>query len=504
MKETQMTVAGKPKAGALSACKQWETFPWKSIKTHVNRLQMRIAKATREGHHHKVKSLQWLLTHSYYAKLLATKRITQNKGKDTPGVDGVVWKTPVQKMKAASALKRRGYRPQPLRRIYIPKREGGQRPLSIPTLFDRATQALHLMALEPVVETRADRHAYGFRPKRSCADAIAQCFIVLSKQTAPSWILEGDIKSCFDTIGFSWLLKETPMDKKILEKWLNAGYIENKTLHVTEEGTPQGGIISPCLLVNVLAGLETTVKAVVRQQDKVNVCVYADDFIITGASQKVLEDKVKPVVKAFLAERDLTLSETKTKITHIDEGFDFLGFNIRKYKGKLLIKPSKKRVKRFLNHIREVIEKSGQLTAEQLIKKLNPKIRGWCNYYRHVVAKETFNYVDCHIFRKLKQWTRRRHPGKSAHWRMKRYFRQERNRHWIFHAKTTAKDGKSKITDLFYAAQVPIERHVKIRCKATPYHPVFNAYFKHRHAKRLAKVHSGLLGCLDGDSLRIA
>ena len=504
MKETQMTVAGKPKTGALSACGKWETLPWKTIEAHVKRLQMRIAKATREGHHHRVKSLQWLLTHSYYAKLLAVRRITQNKGKDTPGVDGVVWKTPAQKMEAAATIKRRSYQPQPLKRIYIPKKEGGKRPLSIPTLLDRATQALHLMALEPVVETRADRHAYGFRPKRSCADAIGQCFIALSKQTAPSWILEGDIKSCFDTIGFSWLLKETPMDRKILEKWLNAGYIENKTLHVTEEGTPQGSIISPCLLVNVLSGLEATVKAVVRQQDKVNICVYADDFIITGASREVLEDKVKPAVKAFLAERNLTLSETKTKITHIEEGFNFLGFNIRKYKGKFLTKPSKKRVKKFLGHIREDIEKSGGLTAERLISKLNPKIRGWCNYYRHAASKRTFQNVDCHIFRKLKQWTKRRHPGKNTTWRTKQYFRQERNRHWIFHAKAKAEEGKSKIVDLFYASRVPIKRHVKIRCEATPYHPAFKAYFKERYAKRLAKAHRGLPGCFEGNSLRIA
>lgn len=256
-------------------------------------------------------------------------------------------------------------------------------------------------------------------------------------------------------------------------------------------------------MVNTLAGLEAAVKAAVKRQDKVNICVYADDFIITGASREILEEKVKPEVKAFLAKRNLTLSETKTKITHIEEGFDFLGFNIRKYKGKLLIKPSLKSVNRFLNNIREIIEKSKGLTAEQLISKLNPKIRGWCNYFRHVVAKETFKKLDCHIFKKLQQWTRRRHPNKSVDWRRQKYFRQKGDRNWIFYAKTT-KEGKSKTTDLFYAAQVPIERHVKIKCEATPYDPTFKEYFKQRRAKRLNKAHRGLLGHLDGDGLRIA
>ncbi len=499
-----MTATGKPGTGALSASMRWETILWKPVKTHVKRLQMRIAKAVREGRHHKAKSLQWILTHSYYAKLLAIRRITQNRGKDTPGVDGIVWKASVQKMRAAAAIKRHGYQPQPLRRVYIPKKDGSKRPLSIPTMIDRASQVLHLMALEPAVETLADRHAYGFRPDRSCADAIEQCFNALSRNSSASWILEGDIKSCFDKISFSWLLDNTMMDKIVLKKWLKAGYVEDKTFHSTKEGTPQGSTISPCLLVNVLTGFEAAVKAGLKKQDKVNVCVYADDFIITGASREILEDKVKPAVKAFLAKRNLTLSETKTKITHIDDGFDFLGFNIRKYKGKLLIKPSKKSIKRFLSSVREFIGKSIGWTTSDLIRKLNLKIRGWCNYYRHVVSKETFSKIDQRIFKKLKQWTKRRHPEKSVSWRMKKYFRQEGNRHWIFHAKVAVKESANKIIDLFYASEVRIERHVKIRCEATPYNPAFKEYFKKRHAKRLTKTRGGLLGNLDGDGLRIA
>lgn len=404
-------------------------------------------------------------------------------------------------MQAASAIKRRGYQPQPLRRIYILKKDGNRkRPLSIPTTGDRAMQALHLLALEPVVETIADRHSYGFRPDRSCADAIGQCFTTLARKVSPSWTLEGDIESCFDKISFSWILDNTQMDKVILKKWLETGYIENKILHSIEEGIYQGSTFSPCLLVNTLAGLEAAVKAVTKQQDKVNVCVYADDFIITGTSQEILENKVKPAVKAFLAKRNLTLSEKKTKITHIDEGFDFLGFNIRKYKGKLLIKPSKNSIKSFLSNIREVIRKSIGWRTSDLIRLLNQKIRGWCNYYRHVVSKETFSKIDCNIFKKLIQWIKRRHPNKNTQWRIKKYFKQVGNRRWVFYAK----DDLNKEINLFQASQVPIERHVKIKCEATSYNPVFKEYFKKRRTKRLAKAHSGLLGHLDGDGLRIA
>ena len=506
MKKLQMTTTGKPEVGASSACTiTWETIDWNSIKVHVKRLQMRIAKAVRGGRHHKVKTLQWLLTHSYYAKLLATRRVTQNPGKNTPGVDGIVWKTAEEKMQAVSMIKRRGYQPQPLRRIYIPKKDGNsKRPLSIPTMIDRSSQAIHLMALEPVVEIMADRNSYGFRPNRSCADAIEQCFRALARKCSASWILEGDIKSCFDKISHTWLLEHTIMDKVMLKKWLNAGYMEKGTIYPMEEGTPQGGIISPCLLVNALAGLEASVKALVRPSDKVNICVYADDFVITGATREVLEEKVKPAVQAFLAKRGLTLSETKTKITDIDKGFDFLGFNIRKYKGKLLIKPAKANVNLHLNNLRELIRGSVGWTTSELIRQLNPKIRGWSYYYRHVVAKETFSKVDDSVFKALKHWIKRRHPQKNAHWRMKKYFRKEGSRHWMFSVKTLTKEGTVQILDLFSAAKVSIKRHVKIRSDATPYDPAFREYLKKRHTKRLVKVKAGLPGQLDGAGLRIA
>jgi RNA-directed DNA polymerase len=403
-KRKQMTA----RADASLTLTTWSNINWVTVETQVKQLQLRIAKATRESKHRKVKSLQWLLTHSYYAKLLAVKRVTTNRGCKTPGVDRIVWRTPSQKMRAVSMLKRRGYKPQPLRRIYIPKKNGKLRPLGIPTILCRAQQALYLLALEPVSESIADNQAYGFRPKRSCADAIEQCFKILASKNRAQWVLEGDIKACFDEISHDWLLRNIPMDKTMLSKWLKAGYMENGQLHSTSKGTPQGGIISPTLLTITLAGLEKALKAATTQQDKVNLVTYADDFIITGATREVLEHTVKPIVENFIRERGLELSIEKTIITHINDGFDFLGFNIRKYKDKLLIKPAKKNVVAFLENIRTIIKKNATAKTEYLIHLLNPKLRGWTNYYKHAVSSETFAKVDHNIFQAIRTWAVRR------------------------------------------------------------------------------------------------
>ncbi len=475
--------------GASATSNQtWLTINWGQVGKEVKRLQMRIAKAAREKRYGKVRALQWILTHSFSAKLLAVKRVTQSSGAKTPGVDGVTWKTSKQKIKAVKSLQRRGYKTQPLRRIYIPKSRGGQRPLSIPPMRCRAMQALHLLALEPVAEMRADKNAYGFRPKRSTADAIEQCFNMLAKKVSPSWVLEGDIRACFDSLSGSWIQENIPMDKLLLTKWLRAGYIEEKTLHSTFDGVPQGSVISPCILVLALSGLEEAVKsAISRRNDKVHVISYADDFVITGASKEVLENKVMPVVVSFLKERGLELSQAKTKITHIDEGFDFLGFNVRKYKGKLLIKPSKKNVKSFLDTIRKLIKSNATTTTEALIYQLNPRIRGWANYFCHVVAKETFSYVDHFIFQTILQWVKRRHPNKSVEWKLKKYYRSQGLRNWIFSTAVMGKKGQKVFLNLFSATQIPIRRHLKIRAEATPYDPQYMEYFlKRKVIKRKA------------------
>lgn len=480
-----MTTMAQSLIGASSASKiTWDTIQWSHVNKEVQRLQMRIAKAVREKRYGKVKALQWLLTHSFSAKLMAVKRVSQNSGARTPGVDGVLWRTPRQKIKAVGSLQRRSYKTQPLRRIYIPKNQGGCRPLSIPSMACRAMQALHLLALEPVMEMRADKHAYGFRPKRSTADAISQCFNALARKTSTPWILEGDIQACFDRLSANWLLDHIPMDKKVLSKWLTAGYMEKRTLYSTYEGVPQGGIISPAILVLALSRLEEAVKNVTSQKDCINVIAYADDFVITGATREVLEHKVKPAVEIFLKERGLELSSQKTKLTHIDTGFDFLGFNLRKYKGTLLIKPSKKSTKSFLDRIRKLIKYQATAKTEELIHQLSPKIRGWANYYRHVAAKSTFSYVDHATLDAIMRWVKRRHPDKRADWMYKKYFRTRGSRRWVFSTVIKDKKGQKTFLDIFRAEQIPIRRHVKIRAEATPYDPQYKEYFLKREGLR--------------------
>lgn len=237
--EKQMTAI---KAGASSACQSWNNIDPDAMQQQVTRLQMRIAKAIKEGKHGKAKALQWLLTHSFAAKYLAVKRVTENKGKKTPGIDGARWLTPEAKYSATLSLKRKGYKASPLRRIYIPKPNGKQRPLGIPTMKDRAMQALYALALSPIAETLADPNSYGFRPKRSTADAIAQCFNALVKKHSAKWVFEADIKACFDNINHDWLMRHIPMDKMLLSQWLKSGYMENDLLYATEGGTPQGGL----------------------------------------------------------------------------------------------------------------------------------------------------------------------------------------------------------------------------------------------------------------------
>lgn len=482
-----------PSVGASSGQQvDWLSIDWDQCKQVVKRLQARIVKATQESRWGKVKALQWLLTHSFSGKALAIKRVTGNQGKKTPGVDNVVWYTPLAKSQALLTLRRRGYHPLPLRRIYIPKRNGSMRPLGIPTMTDRALQALHLLALEPVAETTADSHSYGFRPQRGTADAIGHCFTALSRKQPGEWILEGDIKSCFDQISHQWMIKNIPTDTLILQKWLEAGYIEDQKLFPTEAGTPQGGIISPTAANMTLDGLQdvlaTAFPKTTRRgrQAKVNLIRYCDDFVITGSSKELLENEVKPMVRKFLAERGLKLSEEKTRITHLQEGFDFLGQNIRKYGEKLLITPSKRSVSTFLGKIRAIVKGNKQAKQAHLIQQLNPVIRGWAKYHRHVVAKKTFQRVEHEIWRILWQWAKRRHPMKTNGWIKRRYFHRIEHRDWIFAAENgdQQSDEQRQKISLISIADVPIQRHLKIRADANPFDPAWVSYFKKRNAAK--------------------
>lgn len=461
----------------------WHTIDWETCHRRVRRLQVRIAKATKNGDWRKAKQLQRMLVRSFSSKAIAVKRVTENRGRKTAGVDGETWDTPKTKWEAISRLTRKGYKPKPLRRVYIPKANGKRRPLGIPTMLDRAMQALYLLALEPVSETTADRNSYGFRPMRSTADAIEQLFVNLGRKSSAQWVLEGDIRGCFDNISHDWLIENVPLDKSILQKWLKAGYMESNRLNPAEAGTPQGGIISPVLANLALDGLEEVLESHFGKKNtkasyktKVNFVRYADDFVITGISKELLEQEVQPVVEAFMAERGLSLAPEKTVITHISEGFDFLGQNVRKYNGKCLIKPSHKNLKTFLANVRNVLNANKTMPAWWIIAKLNPMIRGWANYHRGVVAKETFNYVDYRIWKMLWQWCKRRHSNRRKRWIKGKYFKSVKTRNWVFQG--IAPSGQ--VYSLLYASDTPIKRHTKIRAEANPYNPADELYFEQR------------------------
>ena len=463
----------------------WQTLDWERARRSVRRLQMRIAKAVKEGNHSKVKSLQWLLTHSFHAKMLAVKRVTSNQGRKTPGIDGILWKGSKARMQAVRSLKRRGYNPQPLRRIYIPKKNGKKRPLSIPTMHDRAMQALYKLALSPVAETTADRNSYGFREGRSCADAVQAAFNALSKPNSASYILEADITGCFDNICKRWLLDNIPMDKTILQKWLEAGYVEDNIRYPSLKGTPQGGIISPLLANMTLDGLEKIIKSSIPRRKRVNFVRYADDFVVTGKSKTILVQEIKPAIEKFLIERGLELSEEKTAITHIKDGFTFLGQTFRKHGNKLHVTPAKEGIQTLLRNIGDLIRSHVSVSMAGLIKKLNAVLRGWANYHRHVVSSKAFARVDTYVFEQLWRMVKRRHQNKTNGWLYKKYWSAGGKHVFSIHHKYKEKLRTMKVVRI---SSLGIKRHIKIKADANPYLPEFGYYFWRRKHVKGAKV----------------
>jgi RNA-directed DNA polymerase len=451
---------------------QWNNIDWKTVEKFVNRLQSRIAKAVKNKKWSLVKRLQYLLTHSYYAKLLAVKNITQNKGKRTAGIDGETWSSPEAKMKAVFGMTDKKYVSKPLRRVYIEKPgKKKKRPLGIPTMFDRSMQALYAIALSPIAETTGDKRSFGFRKFRSTQDAREKAFSNLCHKWSPEWILEGDIKGCFDNINHQWLIDNIPMDKSILKQFLKAGYVYDHKLFPTDAGTPQGGIISPILANMTLDGIEklltdkyhTGKNGMISQgqasKHKVNFLRYADDFIVTAKTEEIAKE-VKELIKEFLKDRGLELSDEKTLITHIDDGFDFLGWNFRKYEGKLLVKPSEKSIKKFTEEISAKIERGKAWTQEALIDNLNPIVIGWTNYHRSTAASKIFNKLDSRIWNMLWHWAKRRHPEKSKYWIADRYWHSARNRNWVF---STVKNELKLLSD------TKIVRHTQLRSDMNPY-----------------------------------
>lgn len=482
-------------SATLRAPSEWAAIDWRRVQKNVKVMQFRLTKATQAGDWRRVKTLQRWLTNSFSAKALAVKRVTENQGKRTAGVDRQLWDTPLQKFAAIAQLEKRLYRPLPLRRVYIPKSDGKERPLGIPTMKDRAMQALHLLALDPVLETVSDPNSYGFRKNRCTADAMSQIFLQTCRKVSAQWVLDADIEGFFDNISHEWLLNHVRMDKEVLRKWLKSGVIDRKQLLATTAGTPQGGIISPALANWTLNGLETQLIAhceakwgvAKTKKLKIGVIRYADDFVVTGASQELLETEIKPWIEAFLAIRGLRLSSAKTKIVHIDQGFDFLGWNFRKYVGKLLIKPSKKNVKAFYEKLRKIISDSLGWKQEDLIRTLNPILRGWAQYHSPVVAKEAFSRMDWLLLWRFMRWAKRRHPNKSVDWIHRKYWRTVGDRNWVFSANVATKDGNKSAMDLYSLAGTPIERHKKIKGTYHPYDPKDEMYGETLRQERMLK-----------------
>ncbi len=417
--------------------------------------------------------------------LLAYQSIAPKPGNRTAGVDGKTIDGAGLKLitDLMADLKAARYTPHPVRRTYVPKANGKLRPLGIPTFQEKLLQTVVKFLLEAIYEPTFSEASHGFRPQRSCHTALEQ---IRNERYGVRWWVEGDIKGCFDAISHEWLLTHIPMEKAILKKWLKAGFMEKHVLYSTEAGTPQGGICSPVLANMTLDGLERALREVIRpttrkgNKAKVHLIRYADDFLIAGSSKEVLEQEVKPVVEQFMRERGLSLSPEKTLITHIEDGFDFLGQNVRKYQGKLLIKPSKESVQELSEKVRKIVKDNKQTPAGKLIAQLNPIIRGWALYHRHVASKDTFSKVDHAIFELLWQWAKRRHPKKGSRWVKDKYFHVIEKRKWVFSGEVEGKKGETIQVHLTEIAKTRIRRHRLIQGEANPYDPAYEAYFDER------------------------
>ncbi|MBE7939489.1 MULTISPECIES: group II intron reverse transcriptase/maturase [Ramlibacter] len=487
-----------PETATPDVPSNWHLIDWGLVELFVGKLQTRIAQAEQNKNYRMANRLSRSLVRSWQAKALAVRRVTTNQGKRTAGTDRELWSTPDAKWAAVCRLNKPGYKARPLRRIYIPKSNGKVRPLGIHTMFDRAMQALYHLALDPKVECKSDPNSYGFRKGRSTHDACGQLFISLSKDTSAQWILDADISGFFDNINHDWLLANVPMDKRILRQWLKAGFLDKGCLYRTEVGTPQGGIISPTLANFTLNGLESglhrhllaTLGSKRGSGVKVNVVRYADDFVVTGISKELLVSVVQPWIEQFLRERGLFLSAEKTRLVSIFEGFDFLGWNFRKYESqlakrqrgfKLLIKPSRKSVSAFYDKVRTIIGKSLSVPTQDLIKTLNPILRGWARYHRGVVAKKTFTRLDSLIHWRLRRWGSRRHPRKTGKWVYQTYWLPVDHR-VVFTATGVDAQGEPVTSVLYRLGSTKIDRHHKVFGKFNPYDPSWERYSEIRSA----------------------
>ncbi len=479
--------------GEIKDVTEWHQINWKAIERYVFKIQKQIYRASSRGNVKLVRFLQKLLLKSKAAKLLAVRRVTQdNQGKKTAGIDGVKSLNPKQRWELANNLRLTG-KGRPTRRVWIPKPgKDEKRPLGIPTMYDRALQALVKSALEPEWEAKFEPNSYGFRPGRSCQDAIDAIFSAIRYKD--KYVLDADISKCFDKINHQALLNKMetfPTMRRQIKAWLKSGVLDRGKWNETTEGTPQGGVISPLLANIALHGMENEIKELAKRlkvrKESISLIRYADDFVIIHEDLKVVE-YCKTVIQEWLKTVGLELKNAKTRITHTlkphdgeKPGINFLGFNIRQYpvgkyqsgknsKGNILgfktiIKPAKEKVASHYQRITEIVQSHKAAPQAALISKLNPIIRGWSNYYSRVVSKEIYSKLDSLIYGLLRRWARRRHPNKAGKWVAKKYWHTVGKNNWTFATKT---NGQVEC-QLHRHVDTPIIRHVKVKGEASPY-----------------------------------
>lgn len=478
----------------------WNETDWSRAEKAVRNLRQRIYRAAREGDRRKVRSLQRLMLRSEANRAVSVRRISQtNAGRNTPGVDRVVVRTPAARAALVEHLARhQPWKASPVRRVYIPKANGKRRPLGIPTIADRAMQAVVKNALEPEWEARFEPCSYGFRPGRSCHDAIGRIYTFARSGGRRKWVVDADIRGAFDNIRHEAILDTIAgfPARELIQQWLKAGCMVGCTFYESEAGTPQGGVVSPLLANIAFHGMEAAAGVRYRRNNidsKRALVRYADDFVIFAESRKDAE-AARGEVAAWLTERGLGLSEEKTRIVHLSDGFDFLGFNVRQYPApttsrsgwKLLIKPSKEATEKFRRRMKaEWLALQGHNVA-RVTSVLNPILRGWANYYRGAVSKETFEKLDNWMFRRTVRWIKRSHPNKPSKWAKDRYFgrlRTDRDAQWVFGDKGTN-------AHLCKLAWTPIERHALVPFDASPDDAALRDYWEKRRKTGLAALPS--------------
>ena len=485
----------------------WHTIPWSEILKIVQDLQNQIVKAQLKNNMSLVYKLQNKLVSSFEGRALAIRKIVTNSGAKTPGIDKILWTTPEQRFKAIEELglitkNPNKYKSYPLRRVMIPKTNSKElRPLGIPTMIDRAVQSVYYLAVDPVVEARSDKFSFGFRKNRSQHDAIAYIRSLLDKKSSPEFILEADISKCFDKISHEILINYTPIcHKHVLKEWLKSGYIYENKLHTTEEGTPQGGIISPMLCNVALNGLESNIrkefppiKKIDGKTPKINIIRYADDLIVTGENKELL-NKVKQMIENFLKIRDLELKPAKTRIVTIYEGFDFLGFNITrkpfnprlnkstKQQTVLIIKPSKKAVISIKTKIRDIIF-NNKFEIITIIKEINPVLRGWGNYFNiSYHSQATFIKIGHFVWNSMMIWVKKKHPSKSIYKSVSKYIitgKTSSNHKWVWGVKKPDENKENKLV-IINLAEIKPKQHTLLKLDLNPYLSENLAYFNNR------------------------